>query len=385
MFIISLLVYVDINRMLNSNSNNFGFATMRGNKIISMENEKMLRHGSKRMMSSEQDKEWYYVKFNKCISMKEKREISSTINVKLDSFDMVTKSLYQLYLNQKQIYLLIEKNASIHRFEPEDKISISDVSQRKEYHKYLIIVHDTYTLPIQENLYQIIAKSSSTSYVVSVSVKKMKEAVKYLSKLSGVSLITDYVEATLNNHYASGFVQKNEQKFAENSEYMPRYLNDKGITGKNEIVTIIDDLIDFHHSHFYDEKVNVTFKTHLPSHRKIVYYNYSGTIAEFQQQLELDSHGTHVAGTMAGNNVCTDQKLKHYDGNAPDAKIAYASNVSNPEKLNVVIKTMKITNSKISTNSWSTRENVPYQTFVVNQLSVENPDKLFIFSSGNMG
>ncbi|OHT03946.1 hypothetical protein TRFO_28659 [Tritrichomonas foetus] len=413
MLLVFLLAYFDVHGLVNSYQNDVTFATMRGNKKINFNSDKFIFQGldqMKMMKTNEQSdqtkeekdfregnedtarREWCYVKFNESLKNKEKQEILSKIKLKADSINLLTKSVYQLYLTQKQIDYLLDNNILIHSFKPEDKISIKSLSFKKsnrnfhkEHYQYSIMVHETFTIPTNENLYKILSRSSKTSYIVSIQFEKIKEAISYLSELSGVSLISDYIENKINNHFASGFVQKNEQKISENSSYIPRYLNEKGITGKNEVVTIIDDLIDIHHSHFYDEKANITFNTYLPYHRKIVYYKFNGTHSDFQEKLELDSHGTHVAGTVAGNNVCTDEKLKLYDGNAPDAKLAYSGGLNDPTIFSDLIVTMNLTNSKISTNSWSTNENYPIQSYIINMLSVENPDKLFIFAAGNDG
>ncbi|OHT15008.1 hypothetical protein TRFO_14495 [Tritrichomonas foetus] len=416
MFLICLLTYFDVNGLLNSNQNDFGFATMRGNKRINFNNEKLLFRRFKQMNKEKQrsqlkretdvevgredisEREWCYVKFNESLKNKEKHEILSKINIKADSLNLLTNSVYQLYLTHKQIDYLIENNVLIHLFQPEDKISIRRFSNEKgdrniqarqynhnEHYKYSIIVHETYTLPTNENLYQILARNSKTSYIVSISLDKIKESIIFLSKLTGVSLIFDHVELTASNQFGAGFSQKNDQPIHIEKQQIPRYINDHGITGKNEVITIIDTLIDFHHSHFYDEKMNVTFNTLMPDHRKMIYYKYDGTHKEYSQNLESNEHGTHVAGIAAGKNACPDEKLQILNGNAPDAKIAYAGHYNDYDIMENLQKIMDLTNSKISSNSWGTVGTSVVVAYDFNQFTNKNQDKIFIASAANNG
>ena len=71
-------------------------------------------------------------------------------------------------------------------------------------------------------------------------------------------------------------------------------MNEKGIDGRGEIVTVVDSPLDFYHSMFYDKN----------SARKIAYYHYYSTIEKLEKEILDGEHGTHVAGTIAGESVC---------------------------------------------------------------------------------
>jgi hypothetical protein len=87
-----------------------------------------------------------------------------------------------------------------------------------------------------------------------------------------------------------------------------------GLLGQGEVIGLADTGIDMNHCFFHDEDRPTPFNAVDPLHRKVVQYitfddNSDGGAA---------GHGTHVAGTLAGNTYVG---LHPYAGMAPGAKI----------------------------------------------------------------
>ena len=84
----------------------------------------------------------------------------------------------------------------------------------------------------------------------------------------------------------TAFTQQNSATFTYDSDNQlytaKRYLNDKGVTGEGEIITIQDTPIDIYHTMFLDGSNKVEINKTLNSHRKIIYYGYSGSLTNLQ-------------------------------------------------------------------------------------------------------
>ena len=138
---------------------------------------------------------------------------------------------------------------------------------------------------------------------------------------------------------------------------------------------------------FRDDKVNVTFQEQMTNHRKFVFYNYPSDLNNWIQIIQADEHGTHVSGTAAGKNDCSNEQdategPELFDGNAPGAKILYAgqlNTVSVQEQLDLMV----LLGSKISTNSWGVdgfNDDISYE---YGMLSYIDPGIIFIYAAGN--
>merc|ERR1719265_2615981 len=113
-------------------------------------------------------------------------------------------------------------------------------------------------------------------------------------------------------------------------------LHDKNIKGQGQVVGVGDTGLDYDACHFKDpaRKINQAeipsgptgAPKNFPNHRKIVQYRgYADSI-----EGSLTGHGTHVAGSVAGNtaepignNPPRSGGPKAYDGSAPEAKVAF--------------------------------------------------------------
>ncbi len=153
---------------------------------------------------------------------------------------------------------------------------------------------------------------------------------------SAVQYVEDAPEVTLRNSTTRWIVQSN----------MPNVtpLYDNGLHGEGQIVGVLDSNLDQDHCSFVD---NVPIG---PEHRKIIAYNADA--AAF-------SHGTHVSGTVAGDDG-TDGDLR---GVAYAAKIAYARTPAfNESAAHAALTLHHSQGARLHTNSWGDDTTTAYNS-----------------------
>ena len=210
-----------------------------------------------------------------------------------------------------------------------------------------------------------------------------------LSEISEIRSISTYKHPQIKNAIMTGFTQQNSFSFQRDNQsniyYLDRYLNNKGLRGGNQTITILDTPIDFYHSNFRDEKVQVKLNTYMPNHRKIIYYGFKGNLNELTDKMSENEHGTHCAGIAAGSSICQNDELKRtklLNGIAPDSKILYAGHFNEVDHLEVV-NMMNKYNSRISSNSWGSDGFNLVDNYLYGRIAKENPNLTFIFAAGN--
>lgn len=165
---------------------------------------------------------------------------------------------------------------------------------------------------------------------------------------------------------------------------------DRGLSGADEIVTVMDSGVDYN-SCFFRDAGNAPPG---PSHRKVIDYSEFGGEA-------YDGcgtgHGTHVAGTIAGDqsfiNGSTDHagmafgaKLTVQDIGADGFFDCLLGFVNVPASLTSAYNASYALGARIHTNSWGSTSNA-YDTYSVNvdQFMWTHPDYLIVFANGNGG
>ena len=337
-------------------------------------------------------KDWYYIHF----SSPNLNEIRHKI--KLESKGEMLKNTFLVYLSKDELQK-ISNISLVKRLEPEDKLSyiggpIEDVNH------FLVIVAKDHKLPEKPKYYVLESKWLQNTYIVRVDRKslndeqftqKKNKVIQILTSLSYVQSVSTYTEPTIKNNVATGFTQKNNKNFVKDPDTgittLDRYFNNRQITGKDEIITVIDTLIDIYHSMFRDNNVPVTFNQEMTNHRKFVYYGYPYDLNTWISSIEENEHGTHVSGSAAGKNDCSAQQDQTqspelFDGNAPDAKILYAGGLNNVTS-SQQLKLMKNLHSKISTNSWGVDGFNDYINYEYGHLSYIDPYSIYIYAAGN--
>jgi hypothetical protein len=188
------------------------------------------------------------------------------------------------------------------------------------------------------------------------------------------------------NNYAKGVTQSN------NINSVP--IHAQGIRGENIVVGVGDSGLDYMSNYFYDPAVPVsvanggTFTS--DTHRKIAQYvAYADNKAG-----ELNSHGTHVQGTIAGDTISSASGASAYNGMAYKARLAFFDiGVAGQQYLNVppsiysdLFPAAYSRGARLHSNSWGSSTN----TYNVNARDVdryqwEHQDFLVIIAAGNEG
>lgn len=328
---------------------------------------------------------WYYVHFtdNKYLN------ILRNINSK----DEISKDTFVLYLTNDQ-FNQIANISLVKKIEPSDKIYEIGGSIDEAENLFVSVFHN-YQLSNQGGLFSIENKNQD-SYILKFktenlskkdALKRKMQAIKYLSEIPEIKSISTYKKPTAKNSLATGFTQRNSFDFEQNKNWgfysLERYMNNRGLKGENQVITVMDTILDFTHGMFRDDEVPIEFNKTMPNHRKIVYYKYHGNMNDWKKEIENNEHGTHVAGTVAGKSSCPniDPIINDFDGNAPEAKILYPDDYNHFD--DDVGTLMEKHNSRISSNSWGSTDYNPYSNQMIGEFAYKNPNIVFIAAAGN--
>lgn len=390
-----MLFYILLNLIYGYLDKDATFSFMLSNKkTITLSNpikytsNSKFNHLARTKSNEETHGQWYYVHFLE----KDISEIQKYISIK--SSDKLIKDTFVLFLKQEQIEK-ISNFSLIKKIEPFEKYFEDRAPSNSD--KFTIFTAPNFELP-KSNDYIIHYILNGYSIIIRILRKgmnekdfneKKKEIIRYLSEIPEIKSISPYIDPVPNNAIISGFTQRNNFNFKLHNKskfyYLDRYLNDKGLTGENQVITILDDPIDFYHSMFRDDNVQVKLNTYMPNHRKIVYYNFDGNLNDYKNNMKENSHGTHVAGTVSGKSTCiNDEKgVNFYNGIAPDSKILYAGSLNNIDP-NGIQSLMNQYHSRISSNSWG--NNIGFVNIVnyyYGKIAELYPNSTYIFSAGN--
>ncbi len=183
-----------------------------------------------------------------------------------------------------------------------------------------------------------------------------------LSALADVNYIEPALDVTFRNSSTAWIIQTN----SGGNEKL--YAN--GLHGEGQIAGIMDGRVNTSHCSFTDSNPIGA------SHRKIVAYNTT---------LGSDTHGTHVAGTVAGNqNPTVDNDTR---GIAYEAKFAFDTPPSfSQSALTGNLQTHHNQGARIHTNSWGNDGSTSYNSWTraVDVFSHDEEDSLVIFAVTNL-
>ncbi len=228
----------------------------------------------------------------------------------------------------------------------------------------------------------VVLEVIENEYETAVVVEIAPDLVEDIAKEPLVRFVDEIPEAILHNNTTGWVVQSNV------SGQTPIWA--QGIDGTGEIVTLMDSGVDYN-SCFFREDGNAPPG---PTHRKIIDYSTFGG-------QEYDGcgtgHGTHVAGTIAGDQSYITGSTQH-SGMAPGALLT-VQDVGNDGFFDCLFGFVNVPSSligafnasydlgaRIHSNSWGSSSNA-YDNFAVNvdQFMWNNPDFLIVFANGNAG
>lgn len=201
------------------------------------------------------------------------------------------------------------------------------------------------------------------------------ESISRLAELEEVVWIEEAVDLRLLNDTTTWTIQS----------YVPDNTKiwDQGLRGQGQIVGIGDTGLDYDMPWFHDPG-DIPIG---PAHRKVVGYapltdDYDGNFG----------HGTHVAGTVAGDRTPVDG-LAGTSGMAPEARLfiqditpGEQAAVYPPSDLGLLFITPYSAGAHLHTNSWGATVNL-YETYArsTDRFMWEHKDFLAFFANGNAG
>jgi hypothetical protein len=171
---------------------------------------------------------------------------------------------------------------------------------------------------------------SENMKVIEVDCSRQQLAV--IARLNRVFSIEEWHPAEKENDKCQWVVQD----WTENQ----RNIWGHGIFGMDEILGYTDTGLDVNHWAFYDPSVAITDTGEFPTHRKVVVFKHYPAASGVG---DPDGHGTHVGGTMAGNDSLNGGSSV-YDGHAKEARIVHLSPIPSPPGNDFTVPLNMITN-----------------------------------------
>jgi len=204
-------------------------------------------------------------------------------------------------------------------------------------------------------------------FVALASLQQLQRA----ARIDEVAWVEPLAQITSRNDDATWVVQSNVVD--------ARTIWNHGLHGEGQIVGHIDETLDIDSCFFADPTDN----TPGPGHRKVVAYRSStGT--------GIDPHGTHTAGTLAGNSFPVNGSLADA-GHAYAARIAHA-NVqditglsSTTSNLYEYLELAHADGARVHSNSWGDDSRTDYTTWSrdIDLFSYDYEEDLVVFSISN--
>ena len=185
---------------------------------------------------------------------------------------------------------------------------------------------------------------------------------------------------------------------------------DHGIYGAGQVAAVLDTGLDADMCYFRDGALglpltNIGGGTAVdPNHRKVLAVDFLWAADDPANPAAWDNqgHGTHVAGTLAGDDLVNPVLHDTGDGMAPAAKLViqdagYAADACGDlpgigcpvTDLNPVFQQAYTQGARVHSNSWNDNENAPVQnnysdaSVDVDEFMWNHPDFLIVFACGN--
>lgn len=215
------------------------------------------------------------------------------------------------------------------------------------------------------------------------SAADLREFGRRLAHLPEVLWVEEEFRRTADNNDAAWVLQGGyTQGGAANQR-----LYQQGLRGEGQVVAILDSGLKPDSCFFWDEEQGFPTDTVNLDQRKVIWYEHLWP----QRDWDSDSHGSHVAGTVAGDQLRPGVR-DDGDGIAPAAKLAIHDNSSPadsfavPSDLYAACERAYKAGARAHSNSWSADINLYTVTSQqTDQFVYDNPDFLILFSASNAG
>jgi hypothetical protein len=212
-------------------------------------------------------------------------------------------------------------------------------------------------------------QSVDTPRVKRIEIRAEPTHIESIARLTAVRWIEEIGEIQKRNNITKWVLQSNL------TNQTPIW--DMGLHGEAQVIGHIDGKIDLNHCSFKDS----TGVLPGPSHRKLIGYRSSAGVGP-----PFDSHGTHTAGTAAGDQNPVTGAFG-FNGMAYAAKLSF----EDLDDINLLNLATAFTNAaadgaQIHTNSWGDDGTTAYTTWArdIDLFSHTNQNNLVIFAVSNL-
>lgn len=215
-----------------------------------------------------------------------------------------------------------------------------------------------------DDISDIIEVGSETRFVIGPDITSRDD----LMEIPGISYVEPYYQMELHNSEAAKIMDTDV------------VWDDLGLNGTGQIVAIADTGLDTG----VDDH-DVVGDIHLDLDNRATIVNWAGTSPD-----DGHSHGTHVAGSVAGNGARSSGSQK---GMAPNASIYFqaimadSGGLSIPSNTSQLFKQAYDAGARIHTNSWGSSVAGSYTTRSrdVDWFLFNYPEMIILYSAGNSG
>lgn len=343
-----------------------------------------------------------------------KQQVEKFLNIALD--DYIPHNAFRAFADVNNKLVKVQElvsGLSIVKVEPNHKIAstLGEIHSAVESNRVTlhVILMDNSVVNVQSlNIPSVYSSQQDKSNLyITLSVDDALEAAQQLSRYEDVdyvSIITEDKPMNLN----AGLISISGVGMQED-KYYKQFRT--ALNGTKQLVTVTDTGLDYNGCFFYDKKGFDFHDIKTPAkpntHRKIQGY------LEIMDRFANHTHGTHVAGTVAGLSACTKNapSLIDYNGIAQNAKILFTDIGCDQEKcfcpegvpcscgemgcqngqLGVpfdygehLFKWSVVSGSHIHTNSWgSATKEYTAVTKNIDNFANKNPMFLILFAAGN--
>ncbi len=227
-----------------------------------------------------------------------------------------------------------------------------------------------------------VVRTGSSEYLKVIEVDCGREDLAAIARLNWVMNIEEWHPAEPENVDCQWVAQT----WAQNQ----RRVWDQGLFGEGEILGYSDGQLDPNHYAFRDPAVPITDTGEFPTHRKIV------ALKKYPPARlgSADSHGTHVGGTIAGNDSVNGGTNPN-DGHSKSARLVQLSPIPQPpgndftEPLNIITNNLRnpeLRPHTVSCSWWTlTMGQYTNAASTFDLFSWKNKDIQTVKSCGNQG
>ena len=303
-----------------------------------------------------------------------KCDILKNDEIEFDDDSFITSNTCLAFITEEKAKAIREKyNAKLKPLKMKNKLHDYDESSNKftgRFHKSFNYQNYNFEkskfIKLSDEIYSIVS-----------------DDIEEVLSIPELRSISSQFKTSLQNRWNAGFIQKNQPP----SDLMgERWLNNKGLTGKGEIVTVVDSGLDINNPYFYDPNQTVEFGKINYDHRKVVLYTCYGNDHD-----SFDSHGTHLAGVVAGSSLYHNAS-ELYNGVAYNAKLNIVDITENDQDGTSVLSYSAINmgedmgkvDSKIALGGWGSSNNIE-TSYYYDMLASTTIDGVLVFPAGNKG